>query len=139
MGLIRTAIVAGICVSLIPAEQKDREVLYQRVEAAVAWTSTFCTRNQKTCENAEVLWAAFLDKGSFALASGYDIAIRHLTTSQDPAGPPSNQQTVYSQNPAIEHSPLPPLAPAGYHPDRGTLTAEDRQYRWRGPSNPNGA
>ena len=115
MGLIRTAIVAGICISLIPAEQKDREALYQRVEAAVAWSSTFCTRNAKTCENAEVMWDAFIDKASFALSSGYDIAIRQLADDR-----------------SVHGEPLPPVRPASHRLQQGTLTAEDRLYQWRG-------
>jgi hypothetical protein len=128
MGLIRTAIVAGICISLVPADQKDREVLYQRAESAVQWTSTFCTRNPRTCENAGVLWTAFVDKAAFAAASGYDIAIRHMGQSEADTRIISTVTAPHAQPVHRVSATAPP----------DTLTTTDRQYQWRGHAKANG-
>lgn len=79
MGILRTAIVlAGIAV-LVPADEKERQILFASVETKVRWAATFCDREPASCvkaaelvktfgakalEGATVVGGLILDKGS---------------------------------------------------------------------------
>lgn len=115
MGLIRNAAIVAVAITLIPADPQDRAQLYSKAQDGVAWASTFCERNEKTCVRGVELRDAFLEKAAFAASSAYDIAIVHLT------GADQGQDLDRLQ-----------ARPATQRYARGTLTGHDRQTEWRG-------
>jgi hypothetical protein len=114
MFLFRIAIVLALIIAVMPADKEQQERLYGQVATAAHWTQTFCDRNARTCENAAVMWDAFLRKAEFAGRLVDDLAQRYVTQTPDPYAP-----AFYGA----------PDAPA-----RGTLTFEDLQPKWRGES-----
>ncbi len=115
MGLIRNAAIIAVAITLVPADPQDRAHLYSKANQGVAWATTFCDRNKATCKKGVELRDAFLEKAAFAASSAYDIAIVHLTGTDD------------TQNLDAMHA-----RPAVHRHARGTLTRYDRQTEWRG-------
>ncbi len=115
MGIIRTAAIVAVAITLIPSDPRDRAHLYAKAQDTVAWATTFCDRNEKTCANGAQLRDAFLEKAAFAASSAYDIALVQLTDDRDdsvleePTARAQSRQRAY-----------------------GTLTSYDRQAAWRG-------
>lgn len=117
MGLIRTAAVVAVAITLIPADPQHRAQLYAKAHDGVTWTVTFCDRNEETCERGLMLRESFMEKAAFAASAAYNLAIQHLTDEGDRG---SGMQNALAQNTAhrLEH--------------RGTLTDRDRRPHWRG-------
>lgn len=115
MGLIRNAAIVAIAITLIPADPQDRAHLYNKAHEGVAWASTFCERNEHTCEKGVELRDAFLEKAAFAASSAYDIALVHLTGADDH----QNLDRLQARETPRRHA-------------MGTLTGHDRQIEWRG-------
>jgi len=116
MGLIRNAAIVAVAITLIPADPQDRANLYSKAHQGVAWATTFCDRNKTSCEKGVELRDAFLEKAAFAASSAYDIAVVHLTGTEDM----QNLDTMQSR-PAVAQRTA-----------RGTLSRYDRQAEWRG-------
>lgn len=116
MGLIRTAAVVAVAITLIPSDPQQRAQLYAKAHDSVTWTITFCDRNEKTCERGRLLREAFVEKASFAASASYNLAMQHLTE-------PDQRDTLQPVR-ARE-----PLRPVDY---RGTLTDRDLRPQWRG-------
>lgn len=123
MGLLRTAAIIAIGVSLLPADREKQEQLYQRAAAAANWTLTFCDRNADTCEKAETLWADFAAKAQFGAQLALDV-VRDSDAGNGTAGKPQAARTGYR---------LEPPAPNEKH---GTLRPSDLKPDWRGKSAP---
>lgn len=119
MGLIRNAAIVAVAITLIPADPEDRAYLYSKAHQGVAWTMTFCDRNQNTCAHGHAFKEAFLEKASFAASAAYELAVVHLLDDQDNM----RQQPRFVE--AIELAPQQPRR-------TGTLTALDREISWRG-------
>lgn len=113
MFLLRTVIVVGAVVALLPSDRAQQERLQQAAVDAAQWTLTFCERNTKTCENAGVAWDVFKSKAEFAAGVAYDVAMTHVFKAQTDAG----------TNPTVETSAIG---------QRGTLTSRDLEPDWRG-------
>lgn len=114
MPFLRTAIVVGVVIALLPSDRAQQERLQQAVFDAASWTVTFCDRNRKTCENAAAGWEVFKAKAEFAGLVAYDIAMTHIFA-------PGAQLAAPSAN--VETSAVV---------TRGTLTSRDLEPGWRG-------
>ena len=114
MSLLRTIIVVGAVIALLPSDRAQQERLQQAAIDAAHWTMTFCDRNAKSCEQSAAAWDAFKAKTEFAAGVAYDVAMTH----------------VLSQNAALTAEASP--AETSAIPERGTLTSRDLQPRWRG-------
>ena len=68
MSLLRTIIVVGAVIALLPSDRAQQERLQQAAVDAAHWTMTFCERNAKTCDNAGAAWDVFKTKAEFASA-----------------------------------------------------------------------
>ena len=78
MSLLRTIIVVGAVIALLPSDRAQQERLQQAAVDAAHWTMTFCERNAKTCENADAAWDVFKTKAEFAAGVAYDVAMTHV-------------------------------------------------------------
>jgi hypothetical protein len=113
MPLLRTIIVVGAVIALLPSDRAQQERLQQTAVDAAQWTMTFCERNAKTCENAGAAWEVFKTKAEFAAGVAYDVAVTHVFKPDQGAAATSGVETS-----AIIQ--------------RGTLTSRDLQPDWRG-------
>lgn len=117
MSLVRTAVVVGLAIAMMPSDKAQQAALYDKAAAAVAWTATFCDRNEATCTQAAAAWTIFKAKAEFAGGLAYDAAIAYIT---DRGPTPS----------AADGMPSEPMPVAS----RGTLKPADMVPAWRGRS-----
>lgn len=119
MGFVRKAAILAVAITLIPSDPQDRARLYAKAQDTAAWAATFCERNEATCEQAQELQQAFVEKASFAASAAYDIAVA---------------QIAEGDNEISQRPPRHTWQPAQRTDWRsgGTLTALDREVAWRG-------
>jgi hypothetical protein len=113
MALLRTVIVVGAVIALLPSDRAQQERLQQAAVDAAHWTITYCDRNAKSCETAAAAWDVFKAKAEFAAGVAYDVAMTHVFKA--------------SMDLAANHAP----AETSSLSDRGTLTDDDLELRWR--------
>jgi hypothetical protein len=113
MSLLRTVVVVGAVIALLPSDRAQQERLQQTAIDAAQWTMTFCQRNAKTCENAAVAWDVFKTKAEFAAGVAYDVAMTHVFKTDSQAA-------------------VTPTAETSAIVQRGTLTPRDLEPGWRG-------
>jgi hypothetical protein len=118
MALIRTVIVVGAVIALLPSDRAQQERLQQAAVDAAQWTITYCDRNAKSCETAAAAWNVFKAKAEFAAGVAYDVAMTHVFKA--------------SMDLAANQAPAETTALS----DRGTLTARDLEPRWRAGEQP---
>lgn len=114
MGLLRTAIVVAVGISLLPSDKEQQQALYQKASDATHWTLTFCDRNETTCDQADRLWTAFSAKAKFSAQLAFD-----MVRDSAPENGPRRLDASTSGSPLDSH---------------GTLTPDDLRPRWRGQS-----
>lgn len=114
MPLLRTVIVVGAIIALLPSDRAQQERLQQTAVDAAHWTMTFCDRNAKSCENAGYAWEIFKTKAEFAAGVAYDVAMTHVFKA------------------GTDLAAIPPPAETSAIERRGTLTVRDLEPRWRG-------
>jgi hypothetical protein len=114
MSILRTVIVVGAVIALLPSDRAQQERIAQAAVDAAQWTMTFCDRNAQTCENASAAWVAFKAKAEFAMGVAYEVASTHMLKAAGTA----------------ENGPAPPETSAVAA--RGTLNARDLEPAWRG-------
>ena len=83
MPLLRTIIVVGAVIALLPSDRAQQERLQQAAVDAAHWTMTFCERNAKTCDNAGAAWDVFKTKAEFAAVGEARRGIDHYYRSID--------------------------------------------------------
>lgn len=113
MALVRTVIVVGAVIALLPSDRAQQERLQQAAVDAAQWTITYCDRNAKSCETAAGAWEVFKVKAEFAAGVAYDVAMTHVFKASI---------DLASNEAPAETSSLS---------DRGTLTSRDLEPRWR--------
>jgi hypothetical protein len=128
MGLIRTAVVVGAVVALMPTDRTQQLRLADQAGAAAKWTLTFCERNAATCTQAGEVWGVFVKKAQFA----GQLAIDLVNDSQ--RSEPAKAEPARTE-PAIRREDSLPAQPAAA---RGTLTPSDLKPSWRGAVARNG-
>ena len=114
MSILRTVIVVGAVIALLPSDRGQQERIAQAAVDAAQWTMTFCDRNAQTCANATAAWAVFKAKAEFAVGVAYDVASTHVLKAAGTAesGPPPRETSAVST--------------------RGTLNERDLEPAWRG-------
>lgn len=117
MSIVRVGIIVAIVVAVLPADKEQQARLYQRAADAVHWTATFCDRNGPTCEQANDLWAAFVQKARFGAEMAYELAVRY---------------TANDKGAHLDAAPMRPEAVSPASARHGTLTREDLEPVWRG-------
>ncbi len=108
MSIVKIGILVAVVIAVLPSDQEQQARLYDRAAGAVHWTATFCDRNGATCEQAGVVWHAFVKKAQFGAQMAYALAVKY---SKGDTGT---------------------IAPASIDPGPGTLSPHDLQPAWRG-------
>lgn len=116
MSILKLGILVAVVVAVLPADREQQAALYDKAASAVHWTATFCDRNGATCDNAGVIWAAFVEKAKFGAAMAYELV------TKDGQGSAAGTQPARFNiiEPGVDLTP------------RGTLRAEDLEPVWRG-------
>ena len=113
MSIVRTALLLGVVVAVLPTDEAQQARFYQQVSSAAHWAVTFCARNAATCTAAGEAWSGFVKKAEFGARLAYDIVQKQLAADREER-----------------------VAPAADGPsrprERGTLTPGDLQPGWRG-------
>jgi hypothetical protein len=123
MGLIRSAIVIGAVVAILPSDKAQQARLFENAANAAHWTLTFCARNPEACERGAELWGSFREKADFAVRVAYDMASQAITaSSKGEAGAPVPGPVRLDAEPRAI--------------DRGTLNGRDLAPAWRGGARP---
>lgn len=120
MGLIRTTVVVGAVVALMPTDRAQQLRIADQAGAAAKWTLTFCDRNAVACTQASDAWGVFVKKAQFA----GQLAVELVNDARAPQpGPqPSAPQPAALQEERVVVQP----------PRRSTLTPDDLKPTWRG-------
>lgn len=123
MFLIRTAFWLTLIILLLPTNEDDQRTVYGAAEAAIRDMSTFCTRNPEVCAKSRDAFQVFAQKAEFGARMVVDF-VTEATSEQDPA-------VAFDQNVS--------RYPATYSEDsQNTLTEQDRELGWFGPSSKSG-
>lgn len=117
MFLLRTAVIIGAAVLLLPTDEKQQARLHSSASYAVERATTFCDRNPQTCRNGSELWATFLKKAEFGARLAMDLV-------NDPA-----RGATAGPNRAAQATP-PKAEPRRL--ETGTLKPADAEPAWRG-------
>lgn len=113
MFIIRTALVLGAAVLLLPTDEKQQAKLYGTATHAVERIGGFCGRNPETCKQGGELWAVFAKKAEFGGRLVLDLI-------SDRGRSAAQMQPVATQ------------AAANAPSQTGTLRPTDLEPRWRG-------
>ena len=65
MSIVRTALVLGVIVAVLPTDEAQQARLFQQVSAGAHWAVTFCDRNGALCTAAGEAWTGFVKKAEF--------------------------------------------------------------------------
>jgi hypothetical protein len=62
---LRTIMVIGAAVMLLPSEKENQQKLLNAALTNVEWASTYCEREPATCARAGAAWSGFVEKAQF--------------------------------------------------------------------------
>ena len=74
MSLVRTALVVGVLVYVLPADPQKQQALIRSASDTVVWGATYCQREPDTCRQAGVVWNQAVQKAKFGIALAGDLA-----------------------------------------------------------------
>jgi hypothetical protein len=124
MFFLRTTLLLGLGVLVLPTDEASQARLYQGARTAVTWTTTFCDRNAETCVKGGEYWVIFKKKAEFGAKMAYDLVSERNAQAANaaPAAPArgGNNGAQPQQHPVL--------------PTRGTLKPSDLEPTWRGTS-----
>ena len=123
MFLIRTTLLVGLGVLVLPTDEASQARVYSGAKTAMTWTMTICDRNAETCVQGRQAWAVFLKKAEFGAKMAFDLISERNT--QSAAAPQLPPQTATPAKPAKAGNET-----AGRL--RGTLKPGDLEPAWRG-------
>jgi hypothetical protein len=105
MLLVRTIIVIGVGVALLPTDEAQQRRLQAATRDAYTRVVTFCDRNAETCRSAAGYWQTFVRKAEFGGRLLLDVVLDR------PGQPPEARRHV-----GLE--PAPPLPRRQPPPER---------------------
>lgn len=117
MFLIRTAFWLTLIILLLPTNEQEQRNVYGTAEAAVKDMKSFCTRNPQVCEKSSEALDIFAQKAQFGAKMVMDFI-------SDVSASTGTQENVRPRR-------LPTLF---NRESQNTLTEEDKQLTWSGPS-----
>lgn len=121
MFLIRTAFWLTLIILLLPTNEEQQRQIYGTAEAAVNDVRSFCTRNPDVCAKSRAAFDTFTEKAKFGANMLVDVIAGQEADETRQAGAAEEGQRVPASLDAAPDS-------------RNTLTAEDMQPAWNGPS-----
>jgi len=124
--LIRTAFWLMIIVLLLPTDAQQRSEVYGTAQAAVNDVATFCDRNPETCARGKDAFGVFVQKAQFGARMLMDL-INGRTPADEQDSPSQDMRSP-------EASALFEPARFDMSASQDTLSPEDREEAWSGPS-----
>jgi Family of unknown function (DUF5330) len=124
MLFIRTTLLLGLGVLILPTDHDSQARVYAGAKTAVHWTSTFCDRNPETCVQGRQGWAVFVKKAEF----GFKMALDLLNERDQP----KTLTSAAPQSSSGHATSLPPLPAAPMKRTTDTLHAHDFEPAGRG-------
>ena len=74
MSLIRTGLVLGAVIYMMPTDSKRQADLIHSASDTLVWGVTYCDREPATCEQAKAAWGQMVQKAKFGAALASDLA-----------------------------------------------------------------
>jgi hypothetical protein len=74
MSLIRTGLVLGTVVYMMPTDSTKQAELIHTASDTLVWGVTYCEREPATCDKAKALWGQMVEKAKFGAALASDLA-----------------------------------------------------------------
>lgn len=127
MLFIRTTLLLGMGVLVLPTDDASQARVYNGAKTAMHWTSTFCERNPEACVHGHHAWEVFVKKAEFGAKMAFDlINEREKSTPTAPAQlPPTPAKVAAAPGTVAKRS-------------ANTLQAGDLEPGWRGKNARNG-
>ena len=119
MFFIRTTLLLGLGVLVLPTDQASQARVTSGAKTAMTWTMTFCERNPSTCVQGQHAWGVFVEKAQFGAKMAFEVI------SEQKA------QTAAAQTAPVL-APLDKRAHAASARPRTTLQPLDLAPAWRG-------
>ena len=74
MSLIRTGLVIGAVIYMMPSDTKRQTELIHSASDTLVWGLTYCEREPATCDQAKATWQQVMIKAKFGAALASDLA-----------------------------------------------------------------
>ncbi len=74
MSLIRTGLVLGAVIYMMPTDTKRQADLIHSASDTLVWGITYCDREPATCDQAKATWGQMVEKAKFGAALASDLA-----------------------------------------------------------------
>lgn len=103
MFFIRTTLLLGLGVLVLPTDETSQARVYDGAKTAVHWTSTFCDRNAEACVQSHQAWGVFVKKAEFGAKMALNLFNEHgRDASAQTTSPPGSAhgQPMASRTPA---------------------------------------
>lgn len=130
MSILRTGIVLGAVIMLLPTDEHRKAQFTDTAGMAMERSLTFCERNPATCAAGSELWGNFVRKAEFGMTLATGLARDYMARGREPAP---------SQRSPDQRAPVAALPAGGASnvrsdpvASRGTLSRHDREPQWRG-------
>ena len=121
MRIMRTTLILGLGVLVLPTDAEQRARVYGAATAAIGWSMTFCDRNAETCAQGGRMWNVFVKKAAFGGKLAFDL----IQKSSNHLLQPTAQSSKLSEARSTDQVTVDLLR-------RGTLKQEDHAPPWRG-------
>lgn len=108
MFFIRTTLLLGLGVLVLPTDENSQARVYDGAKTAVHWTSTFCDRNAEACVQGHQAWGVFVKKAEFGAKMALNLITEQGRDARAQASPPpgfAHGQPIASRTPAPAVSP----------------------------------
>ena len=115
MFMIRTALVLGLAVLVLPTDPDSQARVFAKAQAATTWTMTFCDRNPGTCQTGREGWTVFVKKAEFGAKMAYEL----ISERNRPSAPPDPAQIQRPGNDARRTATTQAPLPRGPAPKTG--------------------
>ena len=125
MSLIRTGLVLGAVIYMMPADSKRQAELIHTASDTLVWGITYCDREPVACEQAKATWGQMVEKAKFGAALASDLAQKWSEQRGDRLAAAPLQVQPQSINDLI--GAQAPLIPDAAQPD---ATALDPAVQW---------
>ena len=119
MFFIRTTLLLGLGVLVLPTDQASQARVTSATKSAMTWTMTFCDRNPATCVQGQQAWGVFVEKAQFGAKMAFEVISEHRAQT-------AATQTTLANAPADKHTS------AAMGRSRAALQPSDLAPAWRG-------
>ena len=125
MLFIRTTLLLGLGVLILPTDQASQARVTSAAKTAMTWTTTFCDRNPATCVQGQQAWGVFVEKAQFGAKMAFELISEHKTQT-------AAAQTTPATGLANRRAAVSTVTSAAVARSRNTLQPADLTPAWRG-------